>query len=54
VVGCWRPDAPGHYPAAAYQTAFGALVLLQLPGLLWFVRRRAGNPVEWASHPSRL
>ncbi|SHN26997.1 Predicted arabinose efflux permease, MFS family [Duganella sacchari] len=54
VVGCWRPDGPGHYPAAAYQTAFGALVLLQLPGLLWFMRRRAGNPVEWASHPSRL
>ncbi|WP_195763712.1 MFS transporter [Duganella guangzhouensis] len=41
VVGCWRPDLLGHYPAEAYQTAFAALLLLQLPGLLCFVRRRA-------------
>jgi hypothetical protein len=53
VVGCWRPDLLGHYPAPAYQAAFAALVLLQLPGLLWFVRRRARNPLEWASHPTR-
>lgn len=53
VVGCWRPDAGGHYPASAYQAAFAALVLLQLPGLLWFVRRRRRNPVEWTSHPPR-
>lgn len=46
VVGCWRPDLLGHYPAPAYQAAFAALVLLQLPGLLWFVRRRARNPLE--------
>jgi MFS family permease len=53
VVGCWRPDLLGHYPAIAYQTAFAVLVLLQLPGLLWFVRRRARNPLEWISHPTR-
>jgi MFS family permease len=53
VLGCWRPDRLGHYPAQAYQAAFGALVLLQLPGLIWFVRRRRGNPVEWGSHPTR-
>jgi len=41
VVGCWRPDLLGHYPAVAYQTGFAALLLLQLPGLLCFVRRRA-------------
>jgi MFS family permease len=41
VVGCWRPTPPQHYPALAYQAAFGALVLLQLPGLIWFLRRRA-------------
>jgi MFS family permease len=52
VVGCWRPDAMGHYPAAAYQAAFGALVLLQAPGLIWFMRRRRRNPVEWISHPT--
>jgi MFS family permease len=40
VVGCWRPNPLQHYPALAYQAAFGALVLLQLPGLLWFLRRR--------------
>jgi MFS family permease len=33
VVGLWRPDAAGHYPEQAYRTAFGLLVLLQLPGL---------------------
>ncbi|WP_229256987.1 MFS transporter [Duganella lactea] len=54
VVGCWRPDGTGHYPALAYQMGFGALVLLQLPGLIWFVRRRRRNPVEWASHPAKL
>jgi hypothetical protein len=52
VVGCWRPDLLGHYPPTAYQAAFGALVLLQLPGLIWFVWRRWRNPVEWASHPT--
>lgn len=52
IVGCWRPDPLGHYPAAAYQVAFGALVLLQLPGLIWFVLRRRRNPVEWISHPT--
>lgn len=54
VVGCWRPDLLGHYPAQAYQTAFLVLVLLQLPGLWWFARRRPRNPVEWASHPTSL
>ncbi|WP_229260654.1 MFS transporter [Duganella alba] len=39
VVGCWRPDVTGHYPAQSYQAAFALLVLLQLPGLIWFVRR---------------
>lgn len=52
IVGCWRPDPLGHYPAAAYQVAFGALVVLQLPGLIWFVLRRRRNPVEWISHPT--
>ncbi|WP_229257508.1 hypothetical protein [Duganella callida] len=40
LVGCWRPDALGHYPAEAYRSAFLVLVLLQLPGLVWFARRR--------------
>nr|WP_308601301.1 MFS transporter [Massilia sp. Dwa41.01b] len=39
VVGCWQPDGGGHYPALAYQVAFAALVLLQLPGLLAWLRR---------------
>ncbi|WP_373989038.1 MFS transporter [Duganella sp. BuS-21] len=54
MVGCWRPDLLGHYPAQAYQAAFLVLVLLQLPGLWWFARRRTRNPVEWASHPTSL
>jgi MFS family permease len=52
VVGCWRPDLLGHYPAPAYQVAFGALVLMQLPGLIWFVRRRRRNPVKLNSCPT--
>jgi predicted MFS family arabinose efflux permease len=40
VVGCWRPNPLRQYPVLAYQAAFGALVLLQLPGLIWFLRRR--------------
>jgi MFS family permease len=41
LVGLWTPDAANHYPARAYQVAFGVLVLLQLPGLVgYFLRRR--------------
>ncbi|OON60546.1 MFS transporter [Massilia sp. KIM] len=40
VVGLWKPDALGRAPAAAYQAAFGLLVLIQLPGLWAFARRR--------------
>ncbi|WEF31309.1 MFS transporter [Pseudoduganella chitinolytica] len=40
VLGLWQPDAAHHYPAVAWQAAFGVLVLLQLPGLAWFAWRR--------------
>ncbi len=40
LVGCWRPNLLQQYPAQAYQVGFAALVLLQSPGLLWFVWRR--------------
>ena len=40
VVGLWQPDGGGRYPAPAYQVAFGVLVLLQLPGLIGYLRRR--------------
>ena len=44
IIGLWQPDRAGHLPACAYQTAFGVLALLQLPGvLLYYLRRR---PVE--------
>lgn len=46
VVGFWQPDGAGRYPALAYQAAFGLLVLLQLPGLVGWARRRMA--------PSRL
>ena len=44
VVGLWQPDSFGHYPPLAYQTAFGLLVLLQLPGLLKWARQRMAPP----------
>lgn len=46
VVGLWAPDAQGRYPETAYRVAFGALVMLQLPGLLayaWSRRPRAAT-----------
>jgi hypothetical protein len=49
VIGLWEPNASNHYPPVAYQVAFGTLVLLQLPGLAGYVRRRfAANPAAQA------
>ncbi|SHH50826.1 nitrate/nitrite transporter [Massilia sp. CF038] len=50
LLGMWRPDFAGHYPALAYRIAFGVLVLLQLPGLIAFVLARH-RPFSWFSHP---
>lgn len=44
IVGLWPPDAAQRYPAAAYHAAFLVLVLLQLPGIACFCRRRRGGP----------
>jgi MFS family permease len=44
LIGLWKPDVANHYPAIAYQVGFGALVLLQLPGLVRYFRRR--RPVQ--------
>ena len=40
IVGLWSPDGAGRYPVIAYQAAFGCMVLLQLPGLVVYVRQR--------------
>ena len=40
LVGLWPADALGHAPAHAYRAGFGVLVLVQLPGLWLFARRR--------------
>ncbi len=40
IIGLWNPDALGRYPDIAYRVAIGALVLLQLPGLLAYAWRR--------------
>jgi len=40
VLGMWRPDALGHYPAEAYRVGFAVLLLLQLPGLAIYALRR--------------
>ncbi len=52
VLELWRPDAAGRYPALAYQAAFGALVALQLPGLLAYVWRRRHAPPEASQGPA--
>ncbi|MDN4036847.1 MFS transporter [Massilia sp. YIM B02443] len=49
VVGLWPPDLLGHAPAQAYRVGFALLVLIQLPGLWLFARRRkrvAAPPAE--------
>ena len=48
VLGLWRPNALQQYPAIAYQTAFGLLVLLQLPGLVVYALSRV-RPVRQAT-----
>ncbi|CDG81284.1 MFS transporter [Janthinobacterium agaricidamnosum] len=40
ILGFWHVNAHQQYPAVAYQAAFGVLVLLQLPGLIWFFIRQ--------------
>ncbi len=40
LIGLWPLDAAGQVPAMAYRLAFAVLVLVQLPGLVGFVRRR--------------
>jgi MFS family permease len=40
VLGLWRPDRLGHYPAIAYQVAFGVMIALQLPGLIRYALAR--------------
>lgn len=44
VLGLWQANVLHQYPALAYQAAFGILVLLQLPGLLLYLWRRARAP----------
>ena len=49
VIGLWEPNQLGQHPAIAYRVGFGLLVLLQLPGLVWFAMRRhaaAPSPAE--------
>ena len=36
IINLWAPSAAGTFPAAAYQVAFGVMLLLQVLGLLWF------------------
>lgn len=50
LLGLWKPDAAGHYPAVAYRVAFALLVMIQLPGLANFIRGRYRIPRPWFSH----
>jgi MFS family permease len=46
VLGCWAPGPGGHYPPQAYRAAFGIVVLLQLPGLIWFLREERKSAAQ--------
>jgi MFS family permease len=52
IVGRWHPDSFGRYPAIAYQVGFGAMIALQLPGLIHYVLAR--RPARRAPAPSLL
>jgi MFS family permease len=52
VLGLWRPDRLGHYPAIAYQVAFGVMIALQLPGLIRYALAR--HPATRALAPPPL
>ena len=43
IVGLWQPDLLGHAPAQAYRVGFALLVLVQLPGLWLYARRRRNS-----------
>jgi MFS family permease len=44
LIGLWQPGPGNRFPVQAYQVAFGALALLQLPGVVLYCLRR--RPVE--------
>lgn len=46
IVGAWHPDAAHHYPAVAFQTAFGVALALQLPGFVRWLLRREWRPAK--------
>jgi type IV secretory pathway TrbF-like protein/sugar phosphate permease len=53
VIGRWTA-VYGHYPSAAYQTAFAIIIALQFAALLWFVRpdgevRAPSSQLEYAT-----
>lgn len=43
VIGLWQPDLLGRAPPEAYRVAFALLVLIQVPGLWRYARRRAAD-----------
>lgn len=43
ILSLWPSSVPGHAPPGAYRVAFALLVLIQIPGLWLFARRRAGS-----------
>jgi MFS family permease len=47
------PQADGHYPATAYQAAFGICVAVQLVALIWFVAPRLRGEVDPLTSSSR-
>ena len=53
VIGRWTA-VDGHYPSAAYQTAFAIIIALQIAALLWFMRpdgqvRTSNSQLKFAS-----
>jgi len=51
VIGLWQPDLSGRAPPAAYRAAFALLVLIQLPGLWRFARRRPTLETDGLAQP---
>lgn len=47
VIGRWAPSASGAYPMAAYQSAFGVMLALQILAFVYFVWPRRHSPARF-------
>lgn len=45
ILAAWTPDTLGTYPASAYRTAFAVLLILQAPGIIFWLLEKKPKPL---------